>query len=369
MQSDIDAYIFNPLNAFLLIKRLTNDTLLIIERINDYEFTEKVIHLIPDLEELSGVVEGIARLQVTYDLKSEDLSNGIINGVKYREEMNSHDLYVLADELLMALKPKLSIEYIIEALLRINRNDNLNEISRYDLMFLLALAYYDDGNLSEALKIIEELEKISSKDVFKLDELKSDIMNIHLNQTNQEHMHFPEYDFELSELELTSKVCRGVFKQTSAETSKLFCRYISKSDFSKIAPFKLEEFSINPYIVLYHEVMSSNEIEILKNMSRPLFERSVVFVGDDQLPASTRISKVAWFQDEDHEIIERISKRIEDMTGLTTKTAEDLQIQQYGFAGHYFNHYDFHSSSDDEEYVLDNRIATVMFYVRNSYDC
>lgn len=38
----------------------------------------------------------------------------------------------------------------------------------------------------------------------------------------------------------------------------------------------------------------------------------------------------AWLKDSDHPVIARISKRLDHMTGLEIKTAEDLQIANYG---------------------------------------
>lgn len=39
--------------------------------------------------------------------------------------------------------------------------------------------------------------------------------------------------------------------------------------------------------------------------------------------------------------VARVSQRIEDMTGLSTSTAEELQVVNYGIGGHYEPHYDF----------------------------
>lgn len=56
------------------------------------------------------------------------------------------------------------------------------------------------------------------------------------------------------------------------------------------------------------------------------------------------------------------------MTGLSTKTAEKLQIQNYGIGGHYVPHFDQQIKSepllDIRKADAGNRIATVLFYVR-----
>lgn len=39
--------------------------------------------------------------------------------------------------------------------------------------------------------------------------------------------------------------------------------------------------------------------------------------------------------------VDKMLARIEDMTGLTTHTAEDLHVLNYGIGGHYDAHVDF----------------------------
>ena len=53
------------------------------------------------------------------------------------------------------------------------------------------------------------------------------------------------------------------------------------------------------------------------------------------------------------------------MTGLTQKTSEPIQVQNYGIGGHYVPHHD-HRTQGTEPFAegLGNRIATVLFYVR-----
>lgn len=83
--------------------------------------------------------------------------------------------------------------------------------------------------------------------------------------------------------------------------------------------------------------------------------------------AHYRISKSAWLRDEEHKYIRDISQRVEDMTRLTTITAEELQAVNYGIGGHYEPHFDFARKEEKNAFKslgTGNRIATVLFYVR-----
>ena len=42
--------------------------------------------------------------------------------------------------------------------------------------------------------------------------------------------------------------------------------------------------------------------------------------------AHYRVSKSAWFKDDDYQTIARVSQRISDVTGLSMETAEKLQV-------------------------------------------
>lgn len=57
--------------------------------------------------------------------------------------------------------------------------------------------------------------------------------------------------------------------------------------------------------------------------------------------ADFRISKSTWLKNEDDALVISISKRIEAMTGLSTESAEEFEIINYGVGGHYEPHYDY----------------------------
>ncbi|KAF7283400.1 hypothetical protein GWI33_000692 [Rhynchophorus ferrugineus] len=82
--------------------------------------------------------------------------------------------------------------------------------------------------------------------------------------------------------------------------------------------------------------------------------------------AQYRISKSAWLKEDEDERISVITRRINDMTGLTMSTAEELQVVNYGIGGHYEPHFDFARKEETNAFRnlgTGNRIATVLFYM------
>lgn len=47
------------------------------------------------------------------------------------------------------------------------------------------------------------------------------------------------------------------------------------------------------------------------------------------------MAKLSWANDGTHDVFRRMSERVGDMSGLSMKTAEVWQIQNYGIGGHY----------------------------------
>lgn len=58
--------------------------------------------------------------------------------------------------------------------------------------------------------------------------------------------------------------------QTLTERRNLHCYYKRDNDFLYVAPLKVELLNLDPRIVLFHEVVSKNEMELLKAFAAPL---------------------------------------------------------------------------------------------------
>lgn len=89
---DVSQYLSNPINGFLLTKRLTADwkdleTLMVadvgtpfIKNVSSYRDYLKF----PNDEDLNGAAVALMRLQDTYKLDTANLAKGELNGIQYR---------------------------------------------------------------------------------------------------------------------------------------------------------------------------------------------------------------------------------------------------------------------------------------------
>uniref|UniRef100_A0A4W3H4W3 Prolyl 4-hydroxylase subunit alpha-1 n=1 Tax=Callorhinchus milii TaxID=7868 RepID=A0A4W3H4W3_CALMI len=82
--------------------------------------------------------------------------------------------------------------------------------------------------------------------------------------------------------------------------------------------------------------------------------------------ANYRVSKSAWLSAYEDPVISRINQRIEALTGLDVSTAEELQVANYGVGGQYEPHHDFARKDEPDafkELGTGNRVATWLFYM------
>ncbi|RWS09826.1 vacuolar protein sorting-associated protein 33A-like protein [Dinothrombium tinctorium] len=145
-----------------------------------------------------------------------------------------------------------------------------------------------------------------------------------------------------------------------------------------LQPVKVEVLHKDPYIAVFHDLITDNEIEKVKEIAAPFLERAKVQneVKRGSEVSDVRTSQTAWFSNEDYEITRALSRRIEAVTGLSTNMdngdAELQQVANYGMGGHYTPHYDYllkdmseeeRTYASEQERQAGDRIATLMFYL------
>ncbi|OZC05702.1 prolyl 4-Hydroxylase alpha-subunit, region [Onchocerca flexuosa] len=132
----------------------------------------------------------------------------------------------------------------------------------------------------------------------------------------------------------------------------LYCYYKMDRPYLYLAPFKVEIVRQNSLAILFYDIISDKEAQIIQMLAVPkaclmlLVLSNLngsriynVLTGKFELP-SFRIAKSARLNSKEHEIINRINRRLELATNLEEETAEDLTVHNYGIGGHFEPHLD-----------------------------
>ncbi|XP_014293971.1 prolyl 4-hydroxylase subunit alpha-2 [Halyomorpha halys] len=375
--TEVSEYLSNPINAYLLVKRLTTDWKTT-ERLMSDDISKEALRNMTEIrkfmksptdEDLTGAAIALIRLQDTYKIDTASLAKGELNGIQYATQLSAGDCFELGRQSYNHQDFYHTVLWMSEALNRHEREINNTETTRWEILEYLAYSTYMQGNVPGALAMTDELLEIfpdhpraMGNRVYYLKAIEKGVAN------EQKEKEEPQYDQPL-ERDLYEMACRNAVSPPISITSKLKCRYVTNGiPFLKLAPLKEEEAYLNPRIILFREAMYDSEIEVIKKMALPRLKRATVqnHKTGELETAHYRISKSAWLKEDEHTVVDTVAKRVEDMTKLSVSSAEELQVVNYGIGGHYEPHFDF--ARKDEKNAFDslgtgNRIATVLFYM------
>ncbi|KAJ8675754.1 hypothetical protein QAD02_011540 [Eretmocerus hayati] len=395
---NVQQYLANPINAYLLVKRLTSDWKRVEQLITEdvgKSFVSNITGARRDLkfpteEDLNGAAVALMRLQDTYKLDTAQVARGVLNGVQYSTGLSAGDCFELGRQSYNNGDYYHTVLWMQEAMDRLQEGQtNRTTISKPDILEYLAFSTYMQGNVVRALSMTNELldlvpthQRALGNRAYYQDEIQKRTNESRRKRGEDESEDVPvtNQQFtvtekkarsvdEMPERERYEMLCRGEIKMPESLQKDLRCRYVDRgSPFLKIGPFKEEEAFLDPRVVIYHDVIYDHEIEAIKRLAQPRFKRATVqnYETGELEVASYRISKVAWLQEYEHSHVKAVSQRVEQLTGLNIDTAEELQVVNYGIGGHYEPHFDFARRGERNAFKslgTGNRIATVLYYM------
>ncbi|XP_066955575.1 prolyl 4-hydroxylase subunit alpha-2-like [Macrobrachium rosenbergii] len=367
----------NPVHAFHLMKRLTVDW----RHIEDQAKKDYWINVVeamsggvggrgglsvrlPAEEDLHGAAQALVRLHDVYNLNMTQLVRGNVWGVQSYAELTAQDcLYMGKHSFNMGMYPR-AIQWFEEAYTLAGLEGNATVTQDQVNMFLnTAIKAYDESTLTRP-----ELGHSVPMSLQKENETKVVKYRLGNDLTPQE------------DAQNFQALCRGEKLLSNRYLASLTCFYDHRGHpYFFLMPIKVERHYLQPELVTFHDVISDFEINHIKGIAKPMLARAMVqgHQGKGNTVSSTRTSKVGWLDDSFDLIIQRVNKRVEMITGLSTNVAaedaEMMQVSNYGIGGHYNPHHDYLlvDKTEDElrfnihprELVMGDRIATFMFYL------
>lgn len=387
---DASKYLANPINAYLLVKRLTSDwkkVEKVMSQNSGSAFVKNItqhrsVLLFPSDDDLKGAAVALMRLQDTYKLDTHALAEGNLLGKKYSRHLTAGDCWELGRQSYNNGDHYHTVLWMAEALNKFEKESS-KTVAKENILDYLAFSTFKQGNLEEALQLTDELLNIvpyheraigNKKHYEKLLRQRGIIyrkgegVNANLSEPfNTANLKLTKPAGSTDNWDVYEKLCRGEKLMDLRIEGSLRCRYITRNvPFFFIQPIKMEEASLKPLIVVYHDVISDEEIATVKKLAQPKFQRATVQkreTGEREV-STFRIAKSSWLKNEEHEYVLKIDRRIGDITGLDMATAEDLQVCNYGIGGHYEPHYDYARKGEvQKDFGWGNRIATWLFYM------
>ncbi|XP_056598496.1 prolyl 4-hydroxylase subunit alpha-2-like [Triplophysa dalaica] len=342
----------DPVAAYKLMRQLRILWLTIITTTenNPYDDFQELLFSdvlkIPSEEDLESAALALIKLQETYKLYPVNLTK--------ETPLTENEAYYLGLKATVEDKFQHAFHWFLYTLKMFNETKSFNSIRTFTkerLLEHLGSSAYHFGSLPVAIYFYQQLLKLDPTN----EDVKSTLKlcrNLRLYRTSNPDI------FTLNKESTNSyeALCRGKVKpRTSRRQSTLSCRYSTGGGNPRLilAPLKEEIEWDEPRIIRYHDIISDKEIEILKNISRPLLRRSMVGSGSGKV-SNVRLSQSVFLEEDD--MVYRVNQRIADATGLSMETAELLHVQNYGIGGRYETHYDAGDNQNE-------RIATFLIYM------
>uniref|UniRef100_A0A914N3L7 Prolyl 4-hydroxylase alpha-subunit N-terminal domain-containing protein n=1 Tax=Meloidogyne incognita TaxID=6306 RepID=A0A914N3L7_MELIC len=112
----------------------------------------------PNEDDLNGAIQGLLRLQDTYKLKTKDLANGIVEDININKQMDAKVCYEIGLAAYNEEDYYHSILWMEEANERYYLLEKEStEINKSDILNILSISLYKQGNLKRALIINDKL--------------------------------------------------------------------------------------------------------------------------------------------------------------------------------------------------------------------
>lgn len=393
---DVERYVFNPVNYFLMAKHFVVDWQ---QTIDQYFSTQTAQHFLtalsgcvtnyPSYDNYVMTASALLRLQDVYDLDTTHIASGLVGSATASSpSMSADDCFQLGKVAYNNEDFYHAIKWFNEAL-RLDDIETDKTTARQVVLDYLSYSVFVQGNLRHAYNLTLdwlELEPGHERALLNLEHYRQMILEEEEELQRSRHvidLH-PQLKNErvldgvraAPDFDAYERLCRGEQLPRSlsqSDRAKLVCTYRRHRPMFYIRPIKEELLNVDPRVVVFHDVITDSEIAKIKEVATPRLHRSGVFAlrGADnkQSPGYTsyRTSKSAWLMDNIDPLIARVSRRAEGLANLTVESAEDLQVLNYGIGGHYEPHYDFARKDEETSFYeyQGNRVATAVFYLND----
>ncbi|XP_064109376.1 prolyl 4-hydroxylase subunit alpha-2-like [Macrobrachium nipponense] len=292
---------------------------------------------LPNTNDLKGILSGIGRLQMAYNISIALMRTGVIHRFHTSVKLSAWDCLQIAYQL------------------------------------------YEEGILTYTLVWFDEILNAfnDTETLTFVQEKRSVIANKHDKFWEEDEHHFPNL---LAKDPHQNPVPSNFYQYCMKSREKrpviaeegLQCHLTTKGNpFFLLQPLKQETLRTDPEMVVFHDVINDSEIETLKRLAKSALKR-------DLIDENRRTEHIA-LENVTHSVISDIERRAEMFSGLLTHSKvrnpddidpEPLKVRNYGACGDFGIHTDTHYIHKGEQGTnitnpMPERLATVIFYLND----
>ncbi|KAH8313120.1 hypothetical protein KR067_000766, partial [Drosophila pandora] len=364
-----EEYLSNPLHSFPLIRHLYEDWGYIEEFMqrpvgeDQINFLKQHLQELPRHSDVVEATEALSRIQHTYGLTALKMISGHIEGIQFNSTLTALDCFALAKFHLKIGKIEVAYQWLQNTINTMREDyEEVYEILglfQNDVVLLMARCLTKLGRKDDALSLLQSQPDLA--------ENATHLVDLYMEQPDVSH------DLYATLSNNYQATCRS---SHTPNPTRLHCRYNSTTTpFLKIAPLKMEEISLDPYIVVYHDVLPDGDIaEVLRLSETKLEPAQVVFTPWTSNNVKFRTALGSWLPDYE-EVVKgppkgplygRLRNILRDVTGLVIWDYQFYQVLKYEFGAHYAQHHDYFNMSLKSTILQGDRIATVLFYLNDA---
>ncbi|KAH8313493.1 hypothetical protein KR067_006920, partial [Drosophila pandora] len=351
----VEEYMGNPLNVLTILKRFDSVWPRLEQMANatdqlgvNEEFTKRNLAL-PTDEEYEESLSRLLHLQSVYDLEPSSLSLGLVNGIKMGSAMTWGDCLEVARNSESSVA-RFWLETAMNKLPSPTENSTdytkERENGRVQILEEQLNMEYKAGELTRALTAAEELLLLfpTNQNVLKAKvKIEKRLAKKDLPAGKTQKSKEKTQKTKSAEQLLVGELCRGATQAPTIGSRFSQCHFEGRTPWTLLQPARLEPLSLDPHVVLYHNVMTLKQTDQLLELtdeqkdSRPGYQplefsklaqkklKSILHHLDDK----KGVQKPAW--EARRHSHEHTTSRLEDNPGHVARGM--LKLQEAGMGG------------------------------------
>ncbi|CAG5114587.1 unnamed protein product, partial [Candidula unifasciata] len=305
----------------------------------------KYLSSVADQADVRGALRSFLRLQTVYNLSTSDMIRGNYFG-RLGPELGQEDVMEIGRAALDSGRVERAIEWLEAALQLVDNKEPTVGFHLFEsgtsltgqIQALLGRAYNHQGDRQKAT----EMYKMA---------VSLDPQNVQVKQLERELEFRPPLAVDPSTQRPFKEELGRLCKLQNKLTKNKFDRRLNCTYRQVLLPyyrFKMELISVTPYVALFFDVITDEEINGLTNYATDKLKRGVVLAGRESIFVESRTSDTYFVTNEESPIADRLSKRTGAILGLEAAhdkqdsflSSDPFQVVNYGMGGHYDVHLD-----------------------------